>query len=232
VICVLGPPGSGKTATSTALGVELDANVVHGGHLLRAAAGQANDATLAKQAHEIMAAAQPIPVDLYCRLARGSISRGGRWLVLDGYPRDAGQFRGLPEVCRVAGISTPSIVGVFLNVASRELRQRIGSRRLCANCHTAWDTKNRCCDRPSPCTRTDDADPALVAKRMEFYSAHESLLRQQFEHAYRQVSVSAVAAPEVVAREIANFLFTSRSRVSDVHTFPQRADSPPPRVVE
>jgi adenylate kinase family enzyme len=152
--------------------------------------------------------------------------------VLDGYPRDVDQYQGLPEVCRAAGIPSPFVVGVFLTLAQREVRRRIESRRLCANCQAVWSTTSRCCDDPAPRVRADDASPSLVTRRMESYSINEPLLSQRFALNAHKLSVRAVGAPENVARNIAVHILTSMSRAAGVHTFSQRADPPPPRVVE
>jgi adenylate kinase family enzyme len=99
VICVLGPPGSGKTGTSAALGARVDADVVHGGMVLRTLMSRSPRDPLAKRAENIVGTGQPVPVDLYCEIVGHGTRGNGRWLVLDGYPRNSEQYLGLPAVC-------------------------------------------------------------------------------------------------------------------------------------
>jgi adenylate kinase family enzyme len=200
VICVLGPPGSGKTETSAALVARVDADVVHGGKALRTLVGRDPHDSLAKRAENIVSTGRPVPVDLYCEIV-GDCARGnGRWLVLDGYPRNAEQYRGLPAVCHAASVLRPSFFGVFLTLGDSELHRRIGKRR-----------------------RTDDISPELVDRRLKLYADDASELQSRFRSDGRLLTVSGAMATGSIVNTILRFVSES-SRVVGADPLPQRSD--------
>jgi adenylate kinase len=155
---------------------------------------------LAKRAEDIVSAGRPVPVDLYCEIVGESTRGNGRWLVLDGYPRNSEQYQGLPAVCHAAAVWYPLIFGVFLAVDDSELHRRMGVRR-----------------------RSDDTSPELVARRLELYAENASGLQSRFRSGGRLLTVSGTMATANIVDTILKFV-SETSRVASVDPLLQRSD--------
>ena len=132
-------------------------------------------------AEHLLQEALPIPPEFYCRLVADSgFGERRRSLIFDGYPRDVGQSRAIPEIIKAAGISDAVVCGVFLNVPQSTALGRIVIRKVCRSCGAPWKCEPRCCDKPRVQRRSDDIDPSIVRRRITLYETHIQEIKKQF----------------------------------------------------
>jgi adenylate kinase family enzyme len=178
-IFVMGASGAGKTTLSSVLSERLGIAMFQGGRLLRQMAGSATSAH-ARSAQKIIALGRPIPIELYRELISSSASVRGGSIIFDGYPRDVDQCSHIPSVLGAAKIPGAAVTGVFVLADTQTITGRLKRRKICRHCGGPWDGLVPCCSTPTPMTRPDDENLALIHKRMAFYDANAPRIRAHF----------------------------------------------------
>jgi adenylate kinase len=174
VALLIGPPGAGKGTQARYISQALGVPHVASGDLLREHRHRGTPLGLTARAY--MDQGELVPDDLVVlmvieRLARPDAARG---VVLDGFPRTLTQARILDgELAERGGGVT---AGLFLDVPTDVLVERLSGRRLCIGCHSTFHvvlqqlpfdgTCPHCCDRLVQ--RPDDV-PSVIERRVAIY---------------------------------------------------------------
>jgi len=175
-IILLGAPGSGKGTQSQRLTERHRIPQISTGDLLRAAVARGTD--LGRAAKAVMDAGQLVSDSIVLgmireRLAEPDTARG---FILDGFPRNLAQARGLDEL--LGELGRPLDAVIVMDVDSAELVRRIAGRRTCRQCGRVFNVLTCPPAAGATCPRTggphdlyqrpDDAE-ATVAARLRVY---------------------------------------------------------------
>jgi adenylate kinase len=136
VLILLGPPGAGKGTQARMLQEGFGLVQLSTGDLLRAAVAAGTDAGRAAKA--VMAAGQLVSDDIVLailrdRMAAPDIAGGAaRGVILDGFPRTAGQAAALDDLLAEAGQKVTAVISMEVDDAA--MVARVAGRYTCAGC--------------------------------------------------------------------------------------------------
>lgn len=182
VLILLGPPGAGKGTQARMLEEAFGLVQLSTGDLLRAAVATGTDA--GKQAKAVMQAGGLVSDDIVLailkdRMADPDTSRG---VILDGFPRTAGQAEALDGLLASAGQRVNSVIS--MKVEDAPMIARVAGRYTCAVCGEGYHdmfkqpAKAGVCDK---CAGTDfkrraDDNAQTAGARLAAYHAQTAPL--------------------------------------------------------
>jgi len=182
VLILLGPPGAGKGTQARMLEEDFGLVQLSTGDLLRAAVAAGTDA--GKQAKAVMEAGQLVSDDVVLailkdRMAGPDVAKG---VILDGFPRTAGQAVALDELLAAAGQKVTAAVS--LDVDDEAMIARVSGRYTCATCGEGYHdmfkqpAKAGVCDKcgGTGFKRRADDNAATVRERLQAYHAQTAPL--------------------------------------------------------
>ncbi len=180
VLILLGPPGAGKGTQARMLEEDFGLVQLSTGDLLRAAVAAGTEA--GRKAKAVMEAGQLVSDDIVLailkdRMAQPDVARG---IILDGFPRTAGQAAALDKLLAEAGRKVTAAIS--LEVDDEAMVARVAGRYTCAACGEGYhdDFKRPAtagvCDK---CGGTDFKRPyhAQTAPLIAHYDAQSVLER-------------------------------------------------------
>jgi len=175
VFIFFGPPGSGKGTQSDMLAAGLELPVISTGELLRHE--QSMGSKLGKKVASLLKKGALVPDKLVEEMMNNRIAKkdAKNGFVLDGYPRDAEQLRNLAGVLQEKKIKKENVFIILVHVSDREVKKRLGGRRVC-DCGAAYHLtynppkKKGICDLCGKkiYIRSDDR-PATMSSRLKLY---------------------------------------------------------------
>ncbi len=182
VLILLGPPGAGKGTQARMLEEDFGLIQLSTGDLLRAAVSAGTPAGLAAKA--VMAAGGLVSDDIVLailkdRMAQPDVAKG---IILDGFPRTAGQAEALDHLLAESGQKITAAIS--LEVDDAAMVGRVSGRHTCAACGEGYhDTHKRpakagVCDKCGGTEfkrRTDD-NAETVRDRLAAYHAQTAPL--------------------------------------------------------
>jgi adenylate kinase len=174
---IMGVPGSGKSTQAGLLAAGLDLVHISVGDIFRWQVQ--NHTKMGAHVRRVMAAGELVGDDLAEavtaeRLAQHDWNYG---FVIDGFPRNARQAEFFLESYDIDGV-------IHLDMPDTEVRRRVLSRRLCANCGMDY---NLIQGRPATegvcevcggdlVTREDDTEEALVVRLRDYHDKTDPVL--------------------------------------------------------
>jgi adenylate kinase len=186
VLILLGPPGAGKGTQARMLEEDFGLIQLSTGDLLRAAVAAGTDA--GKRARAVMEAGQLVSDDIVLailrdRMAQPDVARG---IILDGYPRTAGQAASLDDLLAKAGQAITAVIS--LEVDDAAMVGRVSGRYTCACGEGYHDEFKRpavagVCDKcgGSAFKRRADDNAETVRERLVAYHAQTAPLITYYE---------------------------------------------------
>ncbi|MBI4003445.1 MAG: nucleoside monophosphate kinase [Candidatus Omnitrophica bacterium] len=175
-IVLLGPPGAGKGSLASLLQKQLGVRHVSTGDIFRQEI--ARHSALGRRVHRYVTSGRLVPDRLVvavmaARLNPAQIDRG---IVLDGFPRTAGQAAGLDRVLKRR--RRPLDGAVYLSVPMTVLVRRLTGRRVCPRCGANYHVRTMKPQRPGRCDRCaarliirNDDEPRTIRKRLRIDQA-------------------------------------------------------------
>jgi adenylate kinase len=185
-VIVLGPPGAGKGTQAARLAERLGLVRVSPGEILRAQGRP--DAGGDEHVRAMVAAGELVPDEVIDRLVRERLEALSpqQGLVLDGYPRTAGEAKSLHDLLARLGRLEPRPVLVWLEVPREELIRRLRGRRRTEG-------------------RADDDDEA-VNRRLAIHDRQAHAVRAALEGWTDVMEIDGRRPADAVTREIVSRL--------------------------
>ena len=187
VLILLGPPGAGKGTQARMLEEDFGLVQLSTGDLLRAAVAAGTEA--GKAAKAVMEAGQLVSDDIVLailkdRMAAPDVAKG---IILDGFPRTAGQAAALDGLLEAAGQSVTAAVS--LEVDDEAMVGRVAGRFTCAACGEGYHDEFKrpavagACDRcgGTAFKRRADDNAETVRERLQAYHAQTAPLIAHYE---------------------------------------------------
>ncbi len=214
---IMGVQGSGKGTQARMLAADLDMVHISVGDIFRW--NVQNHTKMGAQVRRVMAAGELVGDDLVDSVVRDRLTQHD-WnygFIIDGFPRSRPQAEFFLESYDIDGV-------IVLDLPDGEVRRRVLSRRLCANCGMDYNLIANSPKVPGRCdtcggelvTREDDTEEALAVRLREYHNEAESVL-EIFRRKEYVFVVDARPAPEVVQEQIRKSLGLAPYRAEEEH---------------
>lgn len=187
VLILLGPPGAGKGTQARMLEEDFGLVQLSTGDLLRAAVAAGTEA--GKRAKAVMEAGQLVSDEIVLailkdRMAQPDVARG---IILDGFPRTAGQAAALDGLLADAGQKVTAAIS--LEVDDEAMVARVSGRYTCAGCGEGYHNefkqpaKAGTCDKcgGTAFKRRADDNAETVRERLTAYHAQTAPLIAHYD---------------------------------------------------
>ncbi len=180
-LILLGAPGAGKGTQAEVIMDYLNIPAISTGNIIREALKNGTEVGL--KAKSYMDAGKLVPDEVVIeiikeRLAQDDCKNG---FILDGFPRTVPQAEALDAM----GIAIDKVVDI--EVADEKIAQRLGGRRVCANCGASYHTEYKpskvegVCDKcGGPTVQRKDDEPATVLDRLKVYHEQTEPLKDYY----------------------------------------------------
>ena len=181
-LILLGAPGAGKGTQAEVIMDHLNIPAISTGNIIREALKNGTEVGL--KAKSYMDAGKLVPDEVVIeiikeRLAKDDCKNG---FILDGFPRTVPQAEALDAM----GITIDKVVDI--EVADEKIAQRLGGRRVCANCGASYHTEYKpskvegVCDKcGGPTVQRKDDEPATVLDRLKVYHEQTEPLKDYYQ---------------------------------------------------
>lgn len=187
VLILLGPPGAGKGTQARMLEEDFGLVQLSTGDLLRAAVAAGTEA--GRQAKAVMDAGQLVSDDIVLailkdRMAQPDVQKG---VILDGFPRTAGQAEALDRLLAATGQKVTAAIS--LEVDDAAMVARVSGRFTCAGCGEGYHDRFKqpatsgVCDKcgGTAMKRRADDTAETVRERLTAYHAQTAPLITYFD---------------------------------------------------
>ncbi|MEF3046880.1 adenylate kinase [Pseudotabrizicola sp. L79] len=187
VLILLGPPGAGKGTQARMLEEDFGLVQLSTGDLLRAAVAAGTDA--GQRAKAVMEAGQLVSDEIVLailkdRMAQPDVAKG---IILDGFPRTAGQAEALDGLLHAAGQKVTAAIS--LDVDDEAMVGRVSGRYTCGTCGEGYHDEFKkpavagTCDKcgGTAFKRRADDNAETVRERLKAYHAQTAPLIAYYE---------------------------------------------------
>ena len=212
VYILLGPPGAGKGTQARLLEDRFGLVQLSTGDMLRAAVAAGTEAGL--RARAVMEAGQLVSDEIVLgvladRMAQPDVARG---IILDGFPRTAGQAAALDDMLARAGQRVSAAIS--LEVDDEAMIARVAGRYTCAKCGEGWhDTLKRpavagTCDKcgGTEFKRRADDNAETARERLRAYHAQTAPLIAHYAAQGVLARVDAMGEIAAIARALSDIV--------------------------
>lgn len=212
VLILLGPPGAGKGTQARMLEEKFGLVQLSTGDLLRAAVAAQTEAGLkAKAAMDSggLVSDEIVLAILKDRMVEPDTAKG---VILDGFPRTAGQASALDELLAAQGMQIGAAIS--LEVDDAAMVERVSGRYTCANCGEGYHDSFKqpavagVCDKcgATEFKRRADDNAETVAARLEAYHAETAPLITYYEEKGALKRVDAMGEIDRIAGDLAEIV--------------------------
>ena len=187
VLILLGPPGAGKGTQARMLEEDFDLMQLSTGDMLRAAVAAGTEA--GTQAKAVMAAGGLVSDDIVLAILRDRMAQPdtAKGIILDGFPRTAGQAAALDTLLAARGQRVTAAIS--LEVDDEAMVGRVSGRYTCGTCGEGYHDQFKqpahagTCDKcgGSDFKRRADDNAETVRERLKAYHAQTAPLIAYYE---------------------------------------------------
>ena len=199
---IMGVQGSGKGTQSQLLARDLDLVHISVGDIFRW--NVQNHTKLGAQVRRVMAAGELVSDDAVESVVRDRLTQhdSNYGFIIDGFPRNRRQALFFLESYDIDGV-------IHLDLPDSEVRRRVLSRRLCADCGMDYSTLASSPREAGQCdscggqltTREDDNEQALAVRLKDYHEKTNPVL-DLFRRKEYVITVDARPDPHAVQQEI------------------------------
>ncbi|NBR89932.1 MAG: adenylate kinase [Rhodobacteraceae bacterium] len=215
VLILLGPPGAGKGTQARMLEEDFGLVQLSTGDLLRAAVAAGTDA--GKRAKAVMEAGQLVSDDIVLailkdRMAEPDTQKG---IILDGFPRTAGQAAALDDLLSASAQQVTAAIS--LDVVDEAMVARVSGRYTCAKCGEGYHDEFKLpatagsCDKcgGTEFKRRADDNAETVRERLSAYHAQTAPLIAYYDGKGLLKRVDAMGAISDIRTSLASIVKTA-----------------------
>lgn len=216
VLILLGPPGAGKGTQARMLQDQFGLIQLSTGDLLRAAVAAGSEAGKAAQA--VMEAGGLVSDDIVLAVLRDRLADAdtAAGVILDGFPRTAGQAEALDALLQEAGQEVTAVIS--LEVDDAAMIARVAGRYTCAGCGEGYHDSYKqpavegTCDKcgGTAFKRRADDNAETAGARLAAYHAETAPLIAYYDGRGVLERVGAMGSIDTIAKALATVV----SRVS------------------
>jgi adenylate kinase len=212
VLILLGPPGAGKGTQARMLEEDFGLIQLSTGDLLRAAVAAGTEA--GKQAKTVMEAGQLVSDDIVLailkdRMAQPDVAKG---IILDGFPRTAGQATALDRLLADTGQKVTAAIS--LDVEDEAMVARVSGRSTCATCGEGYHDEFKqpatagVCDKcgGTAFKRRADDNAETVRARLQAYHAETAPLIAHYDRLSVLERVPAMGSIDGIRAKLADIV--------------------------
>jgi adenylate kinase len=170
-IVLFGPPGAGKGTQSEKLIAKYQLAHLSTGDIFRA--NIKGETELGKLAKSYMEKGQLVPDEVTIQMLESEVNKhaSAKGFIFDGFPRTEAQAAALDRF--LSSKNTSINMMLALEVPEEELRKRLAERAKVSG-------------------RPDDADPAVIQKRIDVYNSETAPVKTYFEKQEKYCGVNGV----------------------------------------
>lgn len=183
-LVLFGPPGAGKGTQSQKLIEKYGLIHLSTGDIFRANIGGGTD--LGKLAKSYIDKGQLVPDEVTINMLNSEVEKhkNPNGFIFDGFPRTHPQAESLDELMNSKGSSVKAMIA--LDVPEDELKERLKKRAMDSG-------------------RTDDADPKVIANRIEVYKSETAPVKKYYKAQDKFYAINGLGSIE----EITDRLFSA-----------------------
>jgi len=206
ILIFFGPPGSGKGTQADLLVKTTGWKKISTGDLFRAetAAGS----RLGKLADKYIRAGRLVPDKITVSLAEKSLKQKVKGFIFDGFPRNAAQQKSLLAIFKKTFKPNDRVFAVEIAVSDREVKQRLGQRRMCA-CGAVYHLVYNAPINQGVCDvcggklfiRNDDR-PKVISSRLKIYHQAAAPLVGCWQKQNKLIKINGEQAIKKIHEEI------------------------------
>ncbi|MEY3968658.1 MAG: adenylate kinase [Flavobacteriia bacterium] len=187
-IVLFGPPGAGKGTQSERLIEKYGLVHLSTGDVFRANIKGETD--LGKLAKSYMDAGQLVPDEVTINMLRSEVVKHSapKGFIFDGFPRTNAQAQALDEF--LASLSTEISLMVALEVEETELKTRLLKRAEVSG-------------------RPDDADPAVIEKRIAVYNQETAPVKAFYQAQHKFVAIDGIGSIDEITQRLFSAIDTN-----------------------
>ncbi len=212
ILIFLGPPGSGKGTQAEMVSKRTKLPAISTGKLLRQEVK--GKTKIGKEVEKIVSRGDLVSNSIIEKLLFKRISKrdasGG--FILDGYPRKKSQQDNLMKKLKNIIKEEDKIFAILVDVGDREVKSRLGGRRMCA-CGATYHLKFSPPKKKGVCdlcgsklrVRADDK-PSVIADRLKIYHKEIAPILDYWERSGRLIRVDGERSIKKVNRDIVKSL--------------------------
>ncbi len=180
-IVLFGPPGAGKGTQSERLIGKYNLLHLSTGDIFRANIN--GNTELGLLAKGFMDNGQLVPDEVTINMIRSEVLKNPdvEGFIFDGFPRTNAQAKALDEF--LEGMSTSITMMLSLEVPEDELRERLKNRALVSG-------------------RSDDANPAVIQKRIDVYNKETAPVKDYYEAQNKFVPIDGIGSIDEITQRL------------------------------
>lgn len=207
-LVLLGAPGSGKGTQASRLVSEMSYKHVSTGDLLRGEIKKGTD--LGQKVDGILKAGDLVDDQTMLELLRANIDLSSGNYIFDGFPRNIDQAKAL----EVAVLGDAEYKGIFFNMPTETLVERLTNRRTCKDCNAVYNLKflppkeEGVCDKCGGTNlyQRDDDQEDVIRNRMLVYNDGVGPILEYYRQSNRLIEVDASRDIEEVFKDVKSSL--------------------------
>ena len=187
-IVLFGPPGAGKGTQSERLIEKYGLVHLSTGDVFRANIKGETD--LGKLAKSYMDAGQLVPDEVTINMLRSEVVKHSapKGFIFDGFPRTNAQAQALDEF--LASLETEITLMLALEVEENELKTRLLKRAEVSG-------------------RPDDADPAVIEKRIAVYNQETAPVKAFYQAQHKFVAIDGIGSIDEITQRLFSAIDTN-----------------------
>ena len=212
VLILLGPPGAGKGTQARMLEEDFGLIQLSTGDLLRAAVAAGTEA--GRKAKAVMEAGQLVSDDIVLAILKDRMAQPGvaKGIILDGFPRTAGQATALDRLLADAGQKVTAAIS--LDVEDEAMVARVSGRSTCATCGEGYHDEFKqpatagVCDKcgGTAFKRRADDNAETVRARLQAYHAETAPLIAHYDRLSVLERVPAMGSIDGIRARLADIV--------------------------
>jgi adenylate kinase len=232
ILIFLGPPGSGKGTQAEMISKKIKLPTISTGELLREEIRAKTK--IGRTVEKIIAKGKYAPEEIIEKIISKRIKKADakRGFILDGFPRNKKQLNYLIEMLKIKRnlkrnriphrvsdffvisnrASDPFVIAILVDVSDKEVKSRLGGRRVCA-CGATYHIKfnppkkKGVCDLCGSKLRIrDDDKPSVIANRLKIYHKEIAPIINYWEKNGKLIKINGEQSIKKVQKNILNSL--------------------------